>query len=264
MPLQDCQSVLYVDDDPDICVVVQAALCLIAGLEVHTAQSGALAIDLVYDLRPDLLVLDVMMPGLDGPATYRRLRESPLIASTPVIFMTAKVLPTEIARLMHMGAIGVVQKPFDPITLGEEMLAMWSESHGARQASAASAEQGDVRVLVDSLTREFIGRIRKDVMILGDLAVAVQRGKSSLLREIEHLGHSISGAGATFGFPAISESGRAIESLAEELISTTPNTRLAVESAAQRLSACIGRLAQDVEAASGSPACSGSHDGTLN
>jgi len=97
MSARELQSVLYVDDDPDICSVVQATLRLVPGLNVQTADSGQRAIDLAYELRPDLVLMDVMMPGLDGPATFGRMRESALLSKIPVIFMTAKVLPAEIA-----------------------------------------------------------------------------------------------------------------------------------------------------------------------
>jgi two-component system, OmpR family, response regulator len=88
--MRDFQSVLYVDDDPDICSVVQATLCLVPGLNVQTADSGVRAIDLAYELRPDLVLMDVMMPGLDGPSTFKRMRESALLAEMPVIFMTRR------------------------------------------------------------------------------------------------------------------------------------------------------------------------------
>jgi CheY-like chemotaxis protein len=68
---------------------------------VHTANSGQLAIDLAYELRPDLVLMDVMMPGLDGPSTLMRMRQSVLLADIPVIFMTAKVLPAEISRFFN-------------------------------------------------------------------------------------------------------------------------------------------------------------------
>src|ERR1700723_3410634 len=108
MAAREFQSVLFVDDDSDICSVVQATLRLVPGLDVQTADSGERAIDLAYELRPDLLLMDVMMPGLDGPSTFRRMRESALLSHIPVIFMTAKVLPAEVARFIGLGAIGVI------------------------------------------------------------------------------------------------------------------------------------------------------------
>jgi len=247
--MRNCQSVLYVDDDPDICVVVRAALCLIAGLDVYTAQSGAAAIDLAYDRRPDLIVLDVMMPGLDGPATYRRLRQSPLVADTPVIFMTAKVLPAEVSNLLVLGSIGVVEKPFDPVTLGGKLISLWNESRIEPEPAKRLGGAYEVQAIVDSLTREFLERISKDALRLANLAISVQRGEWSLLSEMERLAHSIHGAGALFGFPAISESSGIVECLVEGLRSSTPQTRSTAESAGMKLSAGIGRLAKEIAAA---------------
>src|SRR6202046_5991710 len=135
MSTRDFQSILYVDDDPDICSVVQATLRLVPGLDVQTADSGERAIDLAYELRPDLLLMDVMMPGLDGPSTFKRMRESTLLSAMPVIFMTAKVLPAGIAQLLQLGAIGVIVKPFDPLKLYGELFSLWNDGGGARRAS---------------------------------------------------------------------------------------------------------------------------------
>src|SRR3984885_6163507 len=92
------RSVLHIDDEPDIREIVQLALGLTGRLVVYTGESGEEAIKLARELRPDLVLLDVMMPGLDGPGTLKRMRANTLLASIPVVFMTAKVLPIEIAK----------------------------------------------------------------------------------------------------------------------------------------------------------------------
>jgi len=119
------RTVLYVDDEPDIRQIVLIALGLLANLTVHTADSGERALELARQLRPDLLLLDVMMPGLDGPGTLSRLREDPQLMSIPVIFMTAKAMPQEVARFRAMGSSGVIAKPFDPMQLGKQVVALW-------------------------------------------------------------------------------------------------------------------------------------------
>jgi CheY-like chemotaxis protein len=120
------QSVLHVDDEPDIRQIVQMALGLLHGVTIHTADCGEQALELARDLRPDLLLLDVMMPGLDGPSTLARLRADPQLRAIPVIFMTAKAMPQEVARFRAMGAAGVIAKPFDPMQLGKQLLALWA------------------------------------------------------------------------------------------------------------------------------------------
>jgi two-component system, OmpR family, response regulator len=126
MSQTELQTVLYVDDEPDIRQIVQLALSLTKGLMVHIGGSGEQALALSRELRPDLLLLDVMMPGLDGPGTLRRMREDPEIAHIPVIFMTAKAMPREVAIFRKMGAAGVIGKPFDPMQLSKQVLALWN------------------------------------------------------------------------------------------------------------------------------------------
>jgi two-component system, OmpR family, response regulator len=213
-----CRSILYVDDDPDICEVVRATLCLIAGLEVQTAESGERAIDLAYELRPDLILMDVMMPGLDGPSTFDRLRASPLIRDIPVIFLTAKVLPTEIARFLGFGAIGVIAKPFDPLKLGEELILLWNgmdEAAGARESHDRRPVGAEDRLT--SLAEGFLRRTRRDVMRLREILADPDAGGRIVLDEIELIGHSIHGAGAMFGFPLLGEAGGEIERTVEEI-----------------------------------------------
>jgi two-component system OmpR family response regulator len=232
MTTRKCQSILYVDDDPDICVVVQTALCLLAGLDVTTAASGEIGIDLAYELRPDLIVLDVMMPVLDGPATLRRIRESPLIADTPVIFMTAKALPSEIARFLALGAIGVVGKPFDPLRIGEELDAIWTKAYASVAGAVHRREEVKLLAKIDTLASQFLERTRLDVDRIRLLASSGRSDCHAELREIEHIAHSIHGAGAMVGFPAVSESGGAIERFVESLLMHAQSRRAPVEPAA--------------------------------
>ena len=114
MSIQKLRSALYVDDDPDICAVVRATLRMSGDLNVRLASSGEQAIALATEQRPDLILMDVMMPVLDGPSTFKRMQERRATAEIPVIFLTAKVLPFEVAQFLKLGAIGVIGKPFDP------------------------------------------------------------------------------------------------------------------------------------------------------
>ncbi len=117
------RRILYVEDDPDIRQVATMTLELVGGFEVKAFASGVEAA--ATSFAPDLLLLDVMMPDMDGPATLAHLRRLPAFADTPAIFITAKVQPAEVARLRELGAIGVVAKPFDPNTLSDELRAAW-------------------------------------------------------------------------------------------------------------------------------------------
>lgn len=118
-------TVLYVDDEPDIRLIVQMALGLAGELHIETAESGEQALSIMETLRPDLVLLDVMMPALDGPATLMRMRSTAALEHIPVIFMTAKAMPQEVARFRQMGAAGVIAKPFDPMKLAQQVLTLW-------------------------------------------------------------------------------------------------------------------------------------------
>ena len=119
------RSVLYVDDEPDIREVVELSLGLGSGLKVATCASGEHALQRLSTWRPDLILLDVMMPGLDGPGTLARLRADPELARIPVVFLTAKALQAERQRFLSLGAVAIIAKPFDPLKLAGEVQTIW-------------------------------------------------------------------------------------------------------------------------------------------
>jgi DNA-binding response OmpR family regulator len=119
------KTILHIEDEPDIREVVRLALEEIGGFAVESCASGEEGLAKAQEHRPDLIVLDVMMPGMDGPMTLRELRKIPELSETPVIFMTAKVQTHEIEEYAGMGAIGVLTKPFDPATISKEIRALW-------------------------------------------------------------------------------------------------------------------------------------------
>ena len=121
----DLRTVMYVDDEPDIREVVLMALGLAENLDVHSCDSGEQALQLLPQIKPDLVLLDVMMPGTDGPSTLQRMRADPALAAIPVIFMTAKAMPQEVARFRELGAVAVIAKPFDPMQLAKQVLSIW-------------------------------------------------------------------------------------------------------------------------------------------
>ncbi len=120
------ERILYVEDETDIQAVASLALEGVGGFTLCTCSSGAEAVAAVADFRPDLLLLDVMMPGMDGPATLEAIRALPGTADIPVVFMTARVQAHEVAALNALGAIDVIAKPFDPMTLAEHLRRSWA------------------------------------------------------------------------------------------------------------------------------------------
>lgn len=116
------KTVLLVDDEPDIRTIAELSLQEIGGWQVVLAESGPRALELASERRPDVILLDVMMPGMDGPTVLSRLREEPATARIPVVFLTAKVQKAEVERYVALGAAGVIHKPFDPLTLADELV----------------------------------------------------------------------------------------------------------------------------------------------
>jgi len=119
-------KILYAEDEPDIREIATLALESIGGLEVATCSTGAQVIDLAIDFQPQLILLDVMMPEMDGPTTLEALKKHDALNSIPVIFLTAKILADEIDRFKSLGAIEVISKPFDPLTLADQIKQKWS------------------------------------------------------------------------------------------------------------------------------------------
>jgi len=109
--------ILYVDDEDDIREIAEMALGLDPDLEVRTCASGQAGLEAARAWRPDLIMLDVMMPGMDGPETFVRLKEDPASAEIPVVFITARTQTHQVAELIGLGARGVISKPFDPMAL---------------------------------------------------------------------------------------------------------------------------------------------------
>lgn len=124
------QRILCVEDEADIQAVARMALELVGRFQVQVCGSGEEALRLVQTFAPDLILLDVMMPGMDGLSTLRALRALPGMDAVPVVFMTAKVQPSEVAQYRVLGALDVIAKPFDPMTLSDQVRAIWGRGHG--------------------------------------------------------------------------------------------------------------------------------------
>jgi len=115
------RRVLIIDDDDGIREVAKMSLELVAGWEAWTAASGPEGLERARQARPEGILLDVMMPGMDGPATLGELRGDPEVGTTPVIFLTAKVQAAERTRFAEMDVAGLIAKPFDPMKLAGQI-----------------------------------------------------------------------------------------------------------------------------------------------
>ncbi len=124
----ELKKILYVEDEPDIQAVAKIALEAVGGFELKVCSSGDEAIAAAAAFAPDLLLLDVMMPGMDGPTTLAELRKLSGLENTPIIFMTAKVQPQEVEHFKSLGAVEVIAKPFDPMGLADQVREAWSKA----------------------------------------------------------------------------------------------------------------------------------------
>ncbi|SEA69081.1 response regulator [Alkalimonas amylolytica] len=120
--------ILHVEDDPAIQQVAKIALEAVGGFEVSSCRGGQQALEQFSDFQPQLVLLDVMMPGMDGPETLRQLQQRFDLSGIPVVFMTAKVQNHEVQSYKELGAADVVVKPFDPMTLSDRIRQIWQQS----------------------------------------------------------------------------------------------------------------------------------------
>ena len=191
--------IMHVDDEPDIREVVRISLERDPGIKVLSCASGAEALAAVDDWSPDLVLLDVMMPNMDGPTTLTMLRRDPATASIPVVFMTARVQTRELDHFKSLGAAGVLPKPFDPSTL-------------------VSALRGFLRpepTRLDVLQTEFLARARNDARELAGCkaALAADRDAAGQRARVVEIAHGLAGAGGIFGYRIISKDAAALEEL---------------------------------------------------
>ena len=123
------KRILYVEDEPDIQMIVRLSLESLGGFTVKICSSGSEALVVAPAFAPDFIMLDAMMPGMDGPSVLSALRGLPGLAHTPVVFITAKAMPSEVERFKQLGAVDVIPKPFDPMTLPQKVLDIWERCH---------------------------------------------------------------------------------------------------------------------------------------
>lgn len=189
--------VLHVDDEPDIREVVEISLGLDPEFSTRSCGSGEEALCTAADWGPDIILLDVMMPGMDGASTLARLRENPRTARIPVIFMSARAQSRELDLLRSLGAVGVIPKPFDPMTLAASV--------------RAHIEPPDSRL--GAMRHEFLQRVDGDLVALAGHWSALEDGTAvdASLAGIRSIAHELAGAGGIFGFDEISDAAATLE-----------------------------------------------------
>ena len=129
MSLPPLERILLVDDEADIRQIARLALEAVGGFRVRECASGLAAPKAIEEFAPQLILMDMMMPGQDGVETLKALRAAGATSRIPVVFMTAKVQPQEVTAFRSLGALDVIAKPFDPMTLSQTVRKIWERQH---------------------------------------------------------------------------------------------------------------------------------------
>src|SRR5258708_6136336 len=186
--------ILHVDDEPDIREIVDISLGMNADFEVRACASRADAIATAAEWSPFLIWLDVMMPGMDGPATLAQLRKTPQTADIPVLFMPARAQAREVEQFISLGAQGVISKPFDPMTL------------------ASSVRSHLQAIRLESLRAVFVRRAQGDAELLASCRSSLgENASAATVSRIREIAHGLAGAAGLFGFDRISNDAAALE-----------------------------------------------------
>jgi CheY-like chemotaxis protein/HPt (histidine-containing phosphotransfer) domain-containing protein len=199
------QRILHVDDEPDIREVVAASLALDPDFAVQSCGSGDAAIAVAADWQPNLILLDVVMPAMDGPTTLAHLHENPLTCRIPVVFMTARAQTKELEKFRSLGVEGIIAKPFDPMTFAASV-----RSYLPAETNAEAVHKSFVR---RELYKSFVCRAKMDAAALIPYRSALDERLHSpiALRRIRDIAHGLAGTGGVFGFEQLSSEAEALE-----------------------------------------------------
>lgn len=127
MPATPLQKICYVEDDEDIQRIVRMSLERVGKMTVDIVGDPTLAIEAMASFKPDLVMLDWMMPKMDGPTLFREMKQHAQTRNLPVVFITAKASSRDLESLMAMGAVGTISKPFSPKDLPEQLREIWAK-----------------------------------------------------------------------------------------------------------------------------------------
>jgi two-component system OmpR family response regulator len=211
MTKKPLRRILLVEDDPDIQEVTTLLLSDLGSFEVRACESAAEALQAAMVFDPDLILLDVMMPGLDGPGAFEAFRQMPATAATPVIFMTACVMPREIMEYRQLGSLGVIPKPFDPETLADTIQGMWDRHQNARLNDKR-------RENLAALGRVYAAELPERRHAIETAAASLQNDgwDSQVAASLYEMAHRLAGSAAIYGFPAVTEAAMRIGAFAKE------------------------------------------------
>lgn len=244
------KNVLAAEDDPDLQKIIRLALEAIGGFKVEVASSGLEALAALDQFKPDLFLLDVMMPGMDGPTTLHRIRERAEYQSTPVIFYTAK--SQEADKLLAMGAVAVIAKPFDPLKLAAEIRLHWDKAMASQvDAPAKSEAELSLEAIIENLRQQFIAEIPKRVQSIDSLWQHIKSGDGQLddLKELLRLVHSLSGTSQSYGLNELGLHAKQVEKVLQDLFNKSQLPDAAGQGQLDEALSQLGKLATQAKQA---------------
>jgi two-component system OmpR family response regulator len=213
-PPATLKRLLLVEDDPDIRNLVSLALGDVAGYTIKACTSASQALDAAPSFRPDLILLDVMMPGADGLAALKGLRRLDATRDTPVVFMTAMAQSDDLARYRKLGCLGVIAKPFDPMALAGTLEALWGG-----QAAPTTRSYPDE---FDQLRRQYLGELpsRIGAMKAAAEALASRGWDKDLVQSLYQETHRLAGSSGLYRMSKLCRTASVLEDIVKLLLSS--------------------------------------------
>ncbi|MFK0572514.1 response regulator [Endozoicomonas sp.] len=194
------KNILYIEDDKDIRALVTLSLQALSGYQVDTFDSGVEFLDKGKAMQPQLVLLDVMMPEVDGPAVFREMQKIPHYKNTPVIFMTARVQTSEVEEYKNMGAAGVIAKPFDPVQLTEMIASIWGDFQNNKGDQYSNH--------LDQLRKNYLDNIESVIQDIHRYLFTLEEGSFNRndLSQLKMTVCNLLGSGQSFGFQDLTKS----------------------------------------------------------
>jgi two-component system OmpR family response regulator len=212
VPHRPLNRILVVDDDPDVLEVVSLALSALGSFTVETCGEPSEAVQRAADFGPDLVLLDIMMPGLDGLGILAALRAREATADTPVVLVSAQVHHDDLEHYEALGCLGIIPKPFDPSTLPARVQALWGV-HERRSQEAHAREFEALRVA-------YVLELPEKIVAMQAAATALGEGgwDRTMLESLYHHAHRMAGSAGLYRLPALSRTAGALEEVLKRML----------------------------------------------
>ncbi len=218
--------IMLVEDDDAIRMIATRTLEKLGKFQVSTCSSGCEALDKVTEINPQLIVLDVMMPGLSGIETLKKLKEMENINKIPVIFSTARVQPSQLEEYNKMDVIGVISKPFDPMALSTHIRELWDKHHHIHLDLAKAPQAPVANSDIDALYNRYASLFPKmrNELIEEWLQMRVQYISIEDWKRLHFMAHKLAGSSGSFGYVTEHEILRKLELILEPLQHSKPSS----------------------------------------